>query len=51
MWLKYHPVASFVILDDDPAAEIPGRHILTNFENGLQDHHVEKAAAVIDKPL
>lgn len=50
-WLKEHPVASFVILDDDEAANVLGRQIRTHFEDGLQDSHVERAVAVLQKNL
>jgi len=42
-WLENRDVNQFVILDDDPDMEpLSDNLILTSFEHGLQDEHVEQ---------
>ena len=53
-WLDRHPeVKSFVVLDDDREAEVPGhkdRFIHTNtFLGGLLDEHVEEAIGILER--
>jgi len=51
-WLDEHPTDTFVILDDDwdGMAEngLLPRYIQTDFADGLQDEHVERAIALLN---
>lgn len=40
-------LVSFVIIDDDDEAEIPGHFVLTNFKVGLTDKHAENASRIL----
>lgn len=48
--LQYRPperqVESFVVLDDE-TIDIVGRQVKTDFEDGLQDHHVRQAVSIL----
>jgi hypothetical protein len=46
-YLKRHPVDSFVVLDDDEDADVPGHFVKTDFGRGLQDEDVERAVEIL----
>lgn len=51
-WLDRHPeVEDFVILDDDPDAEIEGHFFQTNFEEGLTSKHVDEVVHYLTKRI
>jgi len=51
-WRLYrHPIESFVILDDgDDMGTLIHRLVLTGFNDGLLDKHVEQALKILDDP-
>lgn len=51
-WLKHvQGVTSYVILDDFPMYQLSDRHVRSTSMYGLQDHHVEQAIEVLNRPL
>ena len=52
MWLatrEQDKVDVFVVLDDESVTTMDEHLIKTSFDDGLQDHHVEKAIAILQK--
>ena len=51
LWLKEHPIKSFVILDDDLNANVSNRQVKTLFENGLLDKDIDEAVKILETAL
>lgn len=48
-WMDAHPVpiASFVVLDDLELSPLAEYQVLTDMVEGLRDHHIEQALAIL----